>query len=144
KPVVLIGDKGLSASVLQEIDRSLSAHGLIKVRAGGEERAARDELLYQICGELSCAPVHHLGKIFVLYRPTESDPEGIALQKGRQKDSDVATLGTKAHRKPGEPHVPKRLAAAGKPAPTRTRATRTEREPGPIPPSERYLGADDK
>jgi len=109
KPVVLIGDKGLSEAVLQEIDRNLSAHGLIKVRAGGEDRATRDELLYQICGELSCAPVHHLGKVFILYRPTERDPDAADLLGARKSKSDVSTLGTGA-RKANEAHLPKKLA----------------------------------
>src|SRR5690606_25843290 len=75
KPVVMIGDKGLTDGVMQEIDRNLSAHGLIKVRVSGDDRAERDVLLNQICETLDCAPVHHLGKIFILFRPTESDPK---------------------------------------------------------------------
>ena len=145
KPVVLIGDKGLSDAVLQEIDRNLSAHGLIKVRAGGEDRATRDELLYQICGELSCAPVHHLGKVFILYRPTERDPDAADLLGARKPKSDVSTLGTGA-RKANEAHLPKKLAVAGKPvAPARTRAERqdrAERDDGPLTARERYLGTD--
>lgn len=146
KPVVLIGDKGLSEAVLQEIDRNLSAHGLIKVRAGGEDRATRDELLYQICGELSCAPVHHLGKIFVLFRPTERDPDAAGLLGGKAKP-DVSALGT-APRKANEAHLPKKLAVAGKPAaparPRSDRPARAERDAGPMTARERYLGTDDK
>ncbi|GAA4332641.1 YhbY family RNA-binding protein [Pigmentiphaga soli] len=138
KPVVLIGEKGLSDAVLQEIDRSLSAHGLIKVRAGGEDRAARDELLAHICDTLSCAPVHHLGKTLVLFRPTDDAPDADALLARRGKRSEVADLGH-GGRKPSEPHIPKKLAAAGKPAPARTRS-RTEREPEPLTARERYLG----
>ncbi|WP_124080936.1 YhbY family RNA-binding protein [Pigmentiphaga humi] len=145
KPVVLIGDKGLSDAVLQEIDRNLSAHGLIKVRAGGEDRAARDELLYQICDAVGCAPVHHLGKIFILFRPTERDPDATAVLGGRKIKSDVATLGTGA-RKSGEAHLPKKLAVVGKPAsearaPRGERPARPERETG-LTARERYLGTD--
>ncbi|GGX35216.1 hypothetical protein GCM10007242_47800 [Pigmentiphaga litoralis] len=143
KPVVLLGDKGLSASVLQEIDRNLSAHGLIKVRAGGEDRAAREEILHQICDQLACAPVHHLGKILILYRPTESDPEGKAFLD-KKAGFDVSTLGLNTHRKASEPHVPKRQAQAGKPAPERKRTEKVERTTGPITARERYLGATEK
>src|SRR5690606_14509664 len=73
RPVVQIGDKGLSDAVIQEIDRALTAHGLIKVRAGGDDRAAREAVQASICESLNCAPVHLLGKVLVLYRPTESD-----------------------------------------------------------------------
>jgi RNA-binding protein len=68
-PVVLIGNKGLSDAVLKEIDHNLTAHSLIKVRAGGEDRCTRETLLSAICETLSCGPVHHLGKVFTLYRP---------------------------------------------------------------------------
>ncbi|MDX3904318.1 MAG: YhbY family RNA-binding protein [Pigmentiphaga sp.] len=148
KPVVLIGDKGLSDAVLQEIDRNLTAHGLIKVRAGGEDRAARDELLYKICDELGCAPVHHLGKIFILYRPTERDPDAALLLGAGKAKSGLAALGT-APRKANEPHLPKKMAVVGKSAPARARADRPERErtardAGPMTPRERYLGIEGK
>lgn len=74
-PVVLIGDKGLTEAVLKEIDRSLTAHELIKVRAGGEEREAREAMLAAICDRLGAAPVHHLGKVFILYRPQPEEQE---------------------------------------------------------------------
>lgn len=147
RPVVLIGDKGLSDAVVQEIDRNLSSHGLIKVRAAGQERAEREELLYAICERLNCAPVHHLGKVFVLYRPTEADPEGSRLLAGarpaaaKRAATGPSTLGVQP-RKQDAPHVPKKLAADGKPAPERVRVPREERRaPGPMSARERYLGA---
>ncbi|QEI05557.1 hypothetical protein FXN63_06660 [Pigmentiphaga aceris] len=138
KPIVLMGDKGLSDAVLQEIDRSLSAHGLIKVRASAKDRAERDELLNAICEAVSCAPVHHLGKIFILFRPTEADPQGKDLLAGRPAVPDPDFKGA---RNPNEAHVPKKLAAVGKPAPERVkRSERVERPAGPVTARERYLG----
>jgi len=67
-PLVHIGDKGLSDAVLAEIDRALNAHELIKVRAGGMDRDARDAALAEICARLDAQAVQHIGKIFVLYR----------------------------------------------------------------------------
>ena len=67
-PVVLIGDKGLSAAVLAEIDLALTAHGLIKIRAQAE-RDDRAALLDEICARTRSAPVQHIGKILVVYRP---------------------------------------------------------------------------
>ena len=54
KPVVQIGDNGLSESVLKEIDNSLTAHGLIKVKVAGDERQNRLDILQSICDNLSC------------------------------------------------------------------------------------------
>lgn len=139
RPVVQIGDKGLSDAVIQEIDRALAAHGLIKVRAGGEDRPAREAVQASICEALDCAPVHLLGKVLVLYRPTESDPSAQKLL-GDKAPRGVATLGLQP-RKAEEPHVPKKLAAEGKPAPARRRNQRTEREEAPLTARERYLGA---
>ena len=70
KPVVQIGDNGLSESVLKEIDNSLTAHGLIKVKVAGDERQNRLDILQSICDNLSCASVAHVGKILTLFRPS--------------------------------------------------------------------------
>ncbi|HEY9279870.1 MAG TPA: YhbY family RNA-binding protein, partial [Eoetvoesiella sp.] len=94
RPVVLIGDRGLSESVLKEIDLNLTAHNLIKVRVGGEERAAREAILETICESLSCAPIHHLGKTLIIYRPN---------QAAIQAEAEAANT-TRARRKPTEPH----------------------------------------
>ena len=109
-PVVLIGDRGLTDAVLKEIDLNLDAHGLIKVKISGEERAGRDAILETICDSLSCAPVHHLGKTLILYRP---DPAK------QQAQADAANA-TRALRKPTEPYTPKKQAALGE---KRTRKT---------------------
>ena len=75
-PVVSIAQKGLTATVLKEIDNCLKAHELIKVRLYGIERADRDALLAELCGSLNCAPVQHIGNLFVLWREkTEDDAE---------------------------------------------------------------------
>ncbi|MDP4908612.1 MAG: YhbY family RNA-binding protein [Burkholderiaceae bacterium] len=118
RPVVLIGDKGLTEAVLKEIDMSLSAHELIKVRAGSADREARDDMLNSICETLSCAAVHHLGKMLILYR---YGAKGTYLKTTPEPVSP-------AKRKPSEPHTPKKLAAEGKKVEKPTRRTRAERD----------------
>ncbi|HBI70799.1 ribosome assembly RNA-binding protein YhbY [Massilia sp. IC2-278] len=68
-PVVMIGEAGLTESVMKEIAASLDAHGLIKVRVFGDDREARVAMYEQISAELDAAPVQHIGKLLVLYRP---------------------------------------------------------------------------
>ena len=68
-PVVMIGDGGLTPSVMKEISASLNSHGLIKVRVLGDDREARLGYYETICAELGAAPVQHIGKLLVLYRP---------------------------------------------------------------------------
>ena len=67
-PVVIIGDRGLTDEVLAEIDRSLKAHELIKVRAATDERDARAAWIEAICDRLEAHPVQQIGKVFVIYR----------------------------------------------------------------------------
>ncbi len=69
KPVVIIGEAGLTPSVMKEIAASLDSHGLIKVRVFGDDRAMRTEIYENICAELDAAPVQHIGKLLVIYRP---------------------------------------------------------------------------
>lgn len=69
KPVVIIGEAGLTPSVMKEISASLDSHGLIKVRVFGDDREARAAIYESICEELGAAPVQHIGKLLVLYRP---------------------------------------------------------------------------
>ena len=69
EPVVMIGGDGLTPGVTKEADAALNAHGLIKVRAMLEDRAAREAAYVALCDALDCAPVQHIGKLFVLWRP---------------------------------------------------------------------------
>jgi RNA-binding protein len=69
KPVVMIGESGLTESVMKEISSSLDSHGLIKVRVAGDDRDARVEMYDTICTELKAQPVQHIGKLLVVYRP---------------------------------------------------------------------------
>lgn len=70
-PVVLVGDAGLSAAVLKEIGASLKAHELIKVKVAGDDREERQHMLETICQSLDAAPVQHIGKTLVIYKPAE-------------------------------------------------------------------------
>ena len=67
-PVVQVGAKGLTDEVIAEIDRALSAHELIKVRAASLDRDARDEAVDRIVERTGADAVQHIGKIFVLFR----------------------------------------------------------------------------
>ena len=68
-PVVMVGNDGLTANVKKEIDAALSAHGLIKVRVFSDDRVAREAMFQSLADELSAAPIQHIGKLLVLWRP---------------------------------------------------------------------------
>lgn len=75
-PVVSIAQNGLSDAVLKEIDQSLKAHELIKIRVYSDEREEREAHLARICQELGAAPVQHIGKLLVVWRPAPEDEAG--------------------------------------------------------------------
>lgn len=68
KPTAMIGNAGLTDSVLKEIEATLKLHELIKIRVMAE-RAEREAMLTEICTQLNAASVQHIGKILVIYRP---------------------------------------------------------------------------
>ena len=68
-PVVLVGGDGLSPSVKKEIDAALNAHGLIKIRVFSDDRSAREAMLQELTEEFDAAPIQHIGKLLVLWRP---------------------------------------------------------------------------
>ncbi len=68
-PVVMIGNDGLTPAVQKEVDAALNAHGLIKVRVLGDDRAAREAMYQQLADQLGAAPIQHIGKLLVMWRP---------------------------------------------------------------------------
>jgi putative YhbY family RNA-binding protein len=108
-PVVSIAQKGLTAAVLKEIDACLKVHELIKVRLYGIEREDRADLLGEICSALDCAPVQHIGNLFILWR-----------EKPEEEKSALTT------RRSGKPQTKKQAAAATE---RKNRRTATARKP---------------
>jgi len=73
-PVVAIGADGLTPAVTKEADAALRAHGLIKLRVFSDDRAARADILERLADALDAAPVQHIGKLLVLWRPLPETP----------------------------------------------------------------------
>jgi len=80
-PVVAVGHEGATAAVRREIDAALAAHGLVKVRVFSDDRAAREALLAELSSTLGAAPVQHIGKLLVLWRPP-------VKKAARERDDD--------------------------------------------------------
>jgi putative YhbY family RNA-binding protein len=78
KPVVLIGAEGLTDAVLAEIKIHLAAHQLIKIRVFGDEREARVAIYDRICDELDAAPIQHIGKLLVIWKPEVAERDARA------------------------------------------------------------------
>jgi putative YhbY family RNA-binding protein len=68
-PVVMVGADGLTPAVLKEAEVAIKSHGLIKVRVFSDDRAAREAMLIEMADKLDAAPIQHIGKLLVLWRP---------------------------------------------------------------------------
>lgn len=101
-PVVSISQNGLSATVLQEVDRALAAHELIKVKLHGIERDDRDTLMAEICGQLSCSPIQQIGNILVLWRekPEEEGTPPVPRRKPKPLTKKQAAAASERRRRP--------------------------------------------
>jgi len=91
-PVVMVGDAGLTDGVLKEISSSLDAHGLIKIRVFGDDRATRIGIYQTICTQLNAAPIQHIGKLLVVYRPKQEKTAGLSEEKSRRGVREVKTI----------------------------------------------------
>ena len=68
-PVVHVGGEGLTDAVVKETDHALKTHGLVKVRVFSDDRTAREGMLQALAERLDAAPIQHIGKLLVLWRP---------------------------------------------------------------------------
>jgi RNA-binding protein len=74
KPVVMIGQAGLTDGIVAETGRALHDHELIKVRVRGAERSTRDALLAELARRTAAELVTRIGHVAVLYRRREREP----------------------------------------------------------------------
>ncbi len=101
-PVVMIGDKGLSDTVVAEVDRALKAHELIKVKAATDDREARAAYMAALCERLDAHPVQTIGKILVIWRENPEKAKAPAAKPAPKpapkKKKAVASGRQKRHR----------------------------------------------
>lgn len=67
-PVVMVGDSGLTDSVIEEAVRALTDHELIKIKVAGEDRDARAEVIDALAQATQAEVVQKIGKIALLYK----------------------------------------------------------------------------
>ncbi len=111
-PVVIIGDKGLTDEVMAEIDRSLKAHELIKVRANTNDRDARELWMEKICERLDAHAVQQIGKILVVYRQNFDKPRDKQSAEAEDLPAKKKRSGTDDPRKRKLAEQKRREAAA--------------------------------
>lgn len=146
-PVVAIGNAGLTPTVLHEVDVALKAHELVKVRVHSDDRDQREAHLASICAELAAAPVQHLGKLLIVWRPAPK-PEPLAVARNRdakpnrRRNTEAAkaprgrgptdpTVGPRArkHRRGAARHAPAPITTIDAPRASKRRPGATANEP---------------
>ncbi len=70
KPVVMIGQKGLTSNVTAEADQALTAHELIKIKISVDDKEERFTIAQEICEQLNATVVKLIGNIAIIYRKT--------------------------------------------------------------------------
>ena len=71
RPVVLLGNKGLTPAVIEETNIALLSHELIKVKINGAEKSDRQLIAAEMCETLHASLVQLIGNTAIIYRKNE-------------------------------------------------------------------------
>ena len=80
KPVIMMGQKGLTDEVLSELDIALTHHELVKIKLSIDDREQRKQAIVEICNRSNAEEVQSIGKTVTVYR-VNPDKAVIALPK---------------------------------------------------------------
>ncbi len=75
KPVVMIGQKGITENILKELEIALDFHELVKIKIAGDDRDERAEIIEKLIDKSSADVVQKMGKTLSLYRKNNSKPK---------------------------------------------------------------------
>lgn len=78
KPIISLGDKGITDAFVQELDATLEHHELIKLKVRAGDRDSRDQAIDEVIGRVSATLVSRVGNVATLYRARRKKP-GIVL-----------------------------------------------------------------
>lgn len=81
KPVVMLGQHGLSEGVLAELESSLETHELLKIKVRGDDREDKQKIINEIVGISGAHLVQVIGNVMVIYRAFDKDPQIILPRK---------------------------------------------------------------
>lgn len=87
---ILLGNAGLTDAVIKEVDRELTAHGLVKVKVPGDDREERMRIYTELADKLNAARIQAIGKTLVLYRPIPDEKEVEPVKQTRKPTKRIA------------------------------------------------------
>jgi RNA-binding protein len=72
KPVVMLGNQGVTENIIAEIDRALFDHELIKIKiSGAEDKSQKITMANEICHRVKAECLRIIGNIAILYRSSD-------------------------------------------------------------------------
>jgi RNA-binding protein len=75
KPIIWIGQHGLTVNMLAEIEAALNHHELIKIKLRVGDREVRDAIIVDLCARTGAVSVQRIGNIVALYRMNKGKPK---------------------------------------------------------------------
>jgi RNA-binding protein len=82
KPVVTVGDKGITTTVTKELHGALEHHELVKIKVRAGDREVRDTAIAKLAEKTSATLISRVGNIATLYRPRKKDPKIVLPKAG--------------------------------------------------------------
>ncbi|GBU09335.1 RNA binding protein associated with pre-50S ribosomal subunits [Gammaproteobacteria bacterium] len=75
KPVILIGDKGITDTVITECKKSIAHHELMKIRISGADREARNAAIVQLEDSINATVIQKIGHVVTFFRRNHAEPK---------------------------------------------------------------------
>jgi len=75
KPVIMVGQNGITENILKELEIALDFHELVKIKIAGEDRDSRREMIEQLLESSSAETVQTIGKTLTLFRRNHKKPK---------------------------------------------------------------------
>ena len=82
KPIVTVGDKGITVTVTKELHGALEHHELIKIKVRAGDREVRNAAIAELAEKTSATLISRIGNIATLYRPRKKDPKIVLPKSG--------------------------------------------------------------
>ncbi len=74
RPTIWVGQQGIHAGLLEELDQTLEVHELVKIKVNAADRAERDALIEQLTNQSGAQLIQRIGNMAVLFRPARKSP----------------------------------------------------------------------
>ena len=74
RPIVMVGQQGLSDAVLDELESTMTKHELLKIKVRADDREEKKKIVNKILEFSQAALVQVIGGVLIIYRPFEESP----------------------------------------------------------------------